>query len=123
MLRSWTGGDDRAGQAARPSRFQVRPIGRKDEAVALEALDRNPVRDVFIASRILHDGALTTFGPSPLWGAFEEGQLRGMLHVGPNLVPATDDQAAPATPQSRPKMRIGSRTRLTTLSTTTARTT
>ena len=94
MLRSWTGGDDRAGQAARPSRFQVRPIGRKDEAVALEALDRNPVRDVFIASRILHDGALTTFGPSPLWGAFEDGHLRGMLHVGPNLVPATDDQAA-----------------------------
>jgi uncharacterized protein len=94
VLRSWTGGDDRAGQAARPSRFQVRPIGRKDEAVALEALDRNPVRDVFIASRILHDGALTTFGPSPLWGAFEDGHLRGMLHVGPNLVPATDDQAA-----------------------------
>lgn len=94
MLRSWTGGDDRAGQAARPSRFQVRPIGRGDEAVALEALDRNPVRDVFIASRILHDGALTTFGPSPLWGAFEDGHLRGMLHVGPNLVPATDDQAA-----------------------------
>jgi uncharacterized protein len=94
VLRSWTGGDDRAGQAARPSRFQVRPIGRGDEAVALEALDRNPVRDVFIASRILHDGALTTFGPSPLWGAFEDGHLRGMLHVGPNLVPATDDQAA-----------------------------
>jgi uncharacterized protein len=94
VLRSWTGGDDRARQAARPSRFQVRPIDRGDEAVALEALDRNPVRDVFIASRILHDGALTTFGPSPLWGAFDDGHLRGLLHVGPNLVPATDDQAA-----------------------------
>jgi uncharacterized protein len=94
VLRSRTGGDDRAGQAARPSRFQVRPIGRGDEPVALEALDRNPVRDVFIASRILHDGALTAFGPSPLWGAFEDGHLRGLLHVGPNLVPATDDQAA-----------------------------
>ena len=57
MLRSWTGGDDRARQAARPSRFKVRPLGREDEAIALEALDRNPVRDVFIASRILHDGA------------------------------------------------------------------
>jgi GNAT superfamily N-acetyltransferase len=94
VLRSRTGGDDRAGQAARPSRFQVRPIGREDEPVALEALDRNPVRDVFIASRILHDGALTAFGPSPLWGAFESGHLLGLLHVGPNLVPATDDQAA-----------------------------
>jgi ribosomal protein S18 acetylase RimI-like enzyme len=94
MLRSWTGGDDRARQAARPLRFQVRPIGREDEALALAALDRNPVRDVFIASRILHDGALTSLGPSPLWGAFEDGELRGLLHVGPNLVPATDDEAA-----------------------------
>jgi ribosomal protein S18 acetylase RimI-like enzyme len=94
VLRSWTGGDDRARQAARPSRFQVRPIGREDEALALSALDRNPVRDVFIASRILHDGALTSLGPSPLWGAFEQGQLRGLLHVGPNLVPATEDEDA-----------------------------
>ena len=94
MLRSWTGGDDRARQAAGPSRFQVRPIGREDEALALSALDRNPVRDVFIASRILHDGALTSLGPSPLWGAFDDGHLRGLLHVGPNLVPATDDEAA-----------------------------
>lgn len=94
MLRSWTGGDDRAREAASPPRLQVRPIGRNDESLALAALDRNPVRDVFIASRILHDGALTALGPSPLWGAFEDDALRGLLHVGPNLVPATDDQAA-----------------------------
>ena len=94
MLRSWTGGDDRARQAARPSRFTVRPIGREDQPRVLTALDRNPVRDVFIASRILHDGALTAFGPSPLWGAFDDGRLQGLLHVGPNLVPATDDQGA-----------------------------
>lgn len=93
MLRSWTGGDDRAREAASPPRFQVRPIGRNDESLALAALDRNPVRDVFIASRILHDGALTALGPSPLWGAFSDGELRGLLHVGPNLVPATDDPA------------------------------
>jgi uncharacterized protein len=60
----------------------------------MAALDRNPVRDVFIASRILHDRALSALGPSPLWGAFEDGQLRGLLHVGPNLVPATDDEGA-----------------------------
>jgi uncharacterized protein len=94
MLRSWTGGDDRARQAARPSRLEVRPIGRGDQAVAMAALDHNPVRDVFIASRILHDGALTSLGPSPLWGAFDGGRLVGMLHIGPNLVPATDDQGA-----------------------------
>jgi hypothetical protein len=72
----------------------VRPLERQDEAIALEALDRNPVRDVFIASRILHDGALTSLGPSPLWGAFADGELHGLLHVGPNLVPATDDEDA-----------------------------
>jgi len=72
----------------------VRPIGREDQPLALEALARNPIRDVFIASRILHDGALTSLGPSPLWGAFDEGRLSGLLHVGPNLVPATDDDAA-----------------------------
>ncbi len=92
MLRSWTGGDDRARQAAQPSPFQVRPLGREDEAIALEALERNPVRDVFIASRILHDGCLSSLGPSPLWGAFDHRRLRGLLHVGPNLVPATDDE-------------------------------
>ena len=93
MLRSWIGGEDRAGQAARSSRFQVRPLQREDQGLALAALDRNPIRDVFIASRILHDGALTSLGPSPLWGAFDAGQqLRGLLHVGPNLVPAADDQ-------------------------------
>jgi uncharacterized protein len=94
VLRSWTGGEDRSRQAARSSRLKVRPLGREDQAVALAALDRNPVRDVFIASRILHDGALTSLGPSPLWGAFDDQPLRGMLHVGPNLVPATDDQEA-----------------------------
>jgi ribosomal protein S18 acetylase RimI-like enzyme len=94
VLRSRTGGDDRARQAARPSRLKVRPIGREDQPLALEALDRNPVRDVFIASRILHDGALTSLGPSPLWGAFDHDDLRGLLHVGPNLVPATDDEEA-----------------------------
>jgi ribosomal protein S18 acetylase RimI-like enzyme len=94
VLRSRTGGEDRAQEAGRSSRYEVRPLGRDDESLALAALDRNPVRDVFIASRILHDGALTSLGPSPLWGAFDGGQLRGMLHVGPNLVPATDDQGA-----------------------------
>ena len=75
-------------------------VGVADQPVGLDgvhelaALDRNPVRDVFIASRILHDGALSSLGPSPLWGAFEGGRLRGLLHVGPNLVPATDDEAA-----------------------------
>src|SRR4029450_2974080 len=84
----------RAGEGARPARFTGGPLAGHAQPLALETLDRNPVRDVFIASRILHDGALTSLGPSPLWGAFEQGQLRGLLHVGPNLVPATEDEDA-----------------------------
>ena len=95
MLRSWAGGGRRGREGARSSGLEVRPLGRDDQAVALAMLDRNPVRDVFIASRILYDSALTSFGPSPLWGAFDDRQaLRGLLHIGPNLVPATDDEAA-----------------------------
>ena len=94
MLRSRAGGD-RSRPDARSSGLQVRALGRDDQAVALAMLDRNPVRDVFIASRILHDGALTSFGPSPLWGAFDGREaLRGLLHVGPNLVPAVDEEEA-----------------------------
>ena len=93
MLRSR--GGNRSRGDARSSGLQVRALGRDDQAVALAMLDRNPVRDVFIASRVLHDSALTAFGPSPLWGAFDHGQmLRGLLHIGPNLVPATDDEVA-----------------------------
>jgi uncharacterized protein len=95
MLRSWAGGQRHRREGARSSGLEVRPLGRDDQALALAMLDRNPTRDAFIASRILHDSALTSFGPSPLWGAFDHGQLlRGMLHIGPNLVPATDDEAA-----------------------------
>jgi ribosomal protein S18 acetylase RimI-like enzyme len=94
MLRSWAGGKRSRGDA-RASGLQTRPLGRDDQAVALAMLDRNPVRDVFVASRILHDGALTSFGPSPLWGAFDDREtLRGLLHIGPNLVPAIDDEDA-----------------------------
>ena len=57
-------------------------------------LDRQPARDVFIASRVLNDGVLRAPGWSPLWGAFSStGELLGMLHVGPNVVPAVDDLA------------------------------
>jgi ribosomal protein S18 acetylase RimI-like enzyme len=116
MLRSWAGGNRSRGDA-RAAGLEVRPLGRDDQAVALAMLDRNPVRDVFIASRIIHDGALTSFGPSPLWGAFDERQeLRGLLHVGPNLVPAVDDDAAcealaPAASGPYPaRMMVGERT-------------
>ena len=91
MLRSRSGGGRRPDG---PPELQARPLGRSDQAALLALLDAHPVRDVFLASRILHDGALTSLGPSPFSGAFDDrGELRGVLHVGPNLVPAFDDDA------------------------------
>ncbi len=74
--------------------LEIRLLGRADEKAALAFLDRHPARDVFIASRVLNDGVLRAPGWSPLWGAFfDSGELRGVLHVGPNVVPAVDDVA------------------------------
>ena len=91
MLRS------RAGGGRRPDgqpELRVRPLGRSDQAIVLALLNAHPVRDVLLASRILHDGALASLGPSPFWGAFDDrGELRGVLHVGPNLVPAFAEDA------------------------------
>ena len=100
MLRSRPGGarppegsGDPPGED--PAGLRTRPLGRADQATVLALLDAHPVRDVLLASRILHDGALTAFGPTAFWGAFDRrGELRGVLHLGPNLVPAVDDPAA-----------------------------
>lgn len=72
--------------------LEVRALGRGDTRAALDFLAREPVRDLFIASRIVSDGVLAAPGWSPLWGAFDrQERLRGILHLGPNLVPAVDD--------------------------------
>jgi len=79
---------------AAPPGLELRALGRNDEVGVLDFLGRNPVRDVFIASRILNDGALGPTSWSPLWGAFDgHARLHGVLHLGPNVVPAVDDPA------------------------------
>jgi uncharacterized protein len=79
-------------EAARTPAFEVRALGRGDASRALDFLNREPVRDLFITSRIVSDGVLGPPGWSPLWGAFDRDQrIRGMIHLGPNLVPAVDD--------------------------------
>ena len=95
--------------------LRVRLLGRQDAGQLLAYLDRNPVRDVFIASRVRYDGVLATPAWSPLWGAFDGNELRGVLHVGPNLVPAVDglevvDALAPAAARPAPtRMIVGER--------------
>jgi ribosomal protein S18 acetylase RimI-like enzyme len=81
-------------EAARTAALELRALGRRDADTAVAFLGRQPVRDLFIASRIVSDGALGPPGWSPIWGAFDlAGRLRGILHLGPNLVPAVDDLA------------------------------
>jgi uncharacterized protein len=83
----------RSGSGTRgPSGLEIRLLGRADEQAAMGFLDRQPARDVFIASRVLNDGVLRAPGWSPLWGAFSgSGELLGIIHLGPNVVPAVDD--------------------------------
>jgi GNAT superfamily N-acetyltransferase len=79
-------------EAAWSAAFEVRALGRGDTRAALDFLAREPVRDLFIASRIVSDGVLGPVGWSPLWGAFDRNErLRGVLHLGPNLVPAVEE--------------------------------
>jgi uncharacterized protein len=79
-------------EAARTAAFEVRALGRDDASQAVAFLDRQPVRDIFITSRIVSDGALGPPGWSPIWGAFDRAErFRGVIHLGPNLVPAVDD--------------------------------
>jgi uncharacterized protein len=77
-------------EAARTAALDVRALGRRDASQAVDFLGRQPVRDLFITSRIVSDGALGPPGWSPIWGAFDRDQLRGVIHLGPNLVPAVD---------------------------------
>jgi ribosomal protein S18 acetylase RimI-like enzyme len=78
-------------EAARTAALDVRALGRRDANQVLGFLGREPVRDLFITSRIVSDGALGPPGWSPIWGAFDRDELRGVIHLGPNLVPAVDD--------------------------------
>jgi uncharacterized protein len=74
--------------------LRVRPMTAQDREAVLRFVERDPVRDAFIASRVLHDGALGSGGWGPLWGALEADRLAGLLHLGPNMVPAADSPAA-----------------------------
>lgn len=77
----------------RSTALRVRPLTARDRAAVLAHLERDPVRDAFILSRVLHDAALTGHTAGPLWGALDGPRLTGVLHLGPNLVPAVDDLA------------------------------
>ncbi|HEY9379516.1 MAG TPA: GNAT family N-acetyltransferase [Jiangellaceae bacterium] len=58
-----------------------------DLADVLEFLDRDPVTDVFVASRVQSSGLASGQLGGDLWGYREEGRLVAMCYSGANLVP------------------------------------
>ena len=61
-----------------------------DEVLAL--LERDPVADVFVASRIAHAGLAESRLGAQVWGYGERGELASLCYSGANLVPV---QAGP----------------------------
>src|SRR5699024_10450098 len=75
--------------------IDLRTLGAADRDEALALVDREPLVDVFVGSR-LHGGA--DVGPSrlggELWGYHVEGRLRSMCYSGANLMPVHATPAA-----------------------------
>lgn len=65
----------------------VRSLDDSDVAAALAVLARDPIANVFVASRIDACGLDSQRIGADVWGWFSAGQLRSMCYVGANLVP------------------------------------
>lgn len=63
----------------------------------LELLDRDPILDVFVASRVLTSGLSSRQLGGDLWGYREAGRLASMCFSGANLVPVAASNAAART--------------------------
>ncbi|MFS0885664.1 GNAT family N-acetyltransferase [Aeromicrobium sp. 179-A 4D2 NHS] len=70
----------------------VRTLARGDLELIHELLDRQPLIDMFVRHRVDSTRLDRRWFGAELWGWFEDGALRSLLHVGANVVPA---QATP----------------------------
>ena len=70
----------------------VRLLERRDLDEVLDLLDRDPVADVFVASRIRGAGLAESRLGAQVWGYGERGRLESLCYSGANLVPV---QAGP----------------------------
>ena len=70
----------------------VRLLERRDLDEVLALLDRDPVADVFVASRIRGAGLAEGRLGAQVWGYGERGRLESLCYSGANLVPV---QAGP----------------------------
>ena len=70
----------------------VRLLERRDLDEVLDLLDRDPVADVFVASRVCAAGLAESRLGAQVWGYGERGRLESLCYSGANLVPV---QAGP----------------------------
>ena len=70
----------------------ARVLDRRDTDEVLALLDRDPVADVFVASRVQAAGLTESRLGAQVWGFGERGRLESLCYSGANLVPV---QAGP----------------------------
>ncbi len=70
----------------------VRLLERRDLDEVLDLLDRDPVADVFVASRVRAAGLAESRLGAQVWGYGDRGRLESLCYSGANLVPV---QAGP----------------------------
>jgi predicted GNAT family acetyltransferase len=75
-------------------RSPVRVLSGADEAEVVELLDRDPVGNVFVASRVLGSRLERARLGGELWGYVEGGRLVSLCYSGANLVPVAATPAA-----------------------------
>ncbi|RXW32120.1 GNAT family N-acetyltransferase [Propioniciclava flava] len=71
--------------------MHARVLDSTDHALVSALLDKDPVGNCFVASRV--DAGLLNLGPGELWG-YPAHQPRSLLHVGANLVAVNPDEEA-----------------------------
>lgn len=74
--------------------MSVRALGTDDLDAVIELLQRHPVDNVFVASRIRSCGLDPYLLGCEIWGYERYGRLLSMCHAGSNLVPVDADGAA-----------------------------
>lgn len=73
---------------------EIRILTLADLPAALRVTDRNPVANVFVASRLQNGGLVASRGGAEVWGYYADGVLSSLLYVGANVVPVEADAAA-----------------------------
>ena len=74
----------------------VRVLGTRDAGEVLELLSRDPVTDVFVASRVQTCGLDPWRLGAEVWGYGPEGRLEALCYAGANLVPVQASARAAA---------------------------